>query len=72
MSLSLWVTSLYDTAAVKNLSKEEELDMRSEEYLRHNVPPPTNIKSKLELFKHLFYFTSLLPAAVSNQGCQLL
>ena len=32
--------------------------MRSEEYLRHNVPPPTNIKSKLELFKCLFYFAS--------------
>ena len=47
---------LYDTAAVKNLSAAEELDMRSEEYLRHNVPPPTNIKSKLELFKSLFYF----------------
>ena len=49
---------LYDTAAVKNLSKKEELDMRSEEYLRHNVPPPTNIKSKLELFKRIFYFAS--------------
>ena len=49
---------LYDTAAVKNLSKEEDLDMRSQEYLSHNVPPPTNIKSKLELFKHLFYFAS--------------
>ena len=49
---------LYDTAAVKNLSKEEDLDMRSQEYLSHNVPPPTNIKSKLELFKRLFYFAS--------------
>ena len=47
---------LYDTAAVKNLSAMEELDMRSQEYLHHNVPPPTNIRSKLELFKHLFYF----------------
>ena len=49
---------LYDTAAVRNLSKEEELDMRSQEYLSHNVHPRTNIKSKLELFKCLFYFTS--------------
>ena len=49
---------LYDTAAVKNLSKEEELDMRSQEYLSHNVPPPTNIRSTLELFKCLFYFAS--------------
>ena len=63
---------LYDTTAVKNLSAAEELDMRSEEYLRHNVPPPTNIKSKLELFKRLFYFACFYYAAVSHQGCQLL
>ena len=47
---------LYDTAAVRNLSAAEELDMRSQEYLCHNVPLPTNIRSKLELFKCLFYF----------------
>ena len=63
---------LYDTAAVKNLSKEEDLDMRSQEYLSHNVPPPTNIKSKLELFKRLFLFCFLLPAAVSYQSGQFL
>ena len=49
---------LYDTVAVKNLSSAEELDMHFQEYLRHNFLPPTNIKSKLELLKYLFYFAS--------------
>ena len=49
---------LYDTAASNNLRAAEQAEMYSSEYLAQNVPPPTNIKSKLELFNRLFFFAS--------------
>ena len=49
---------LYDMALTHNLKVVEALDMRIPEYLAHNVPPPTNVKSYLELFNRLFYFGS--------------
>ena len=49
---------LYDTAAVQNLKAAEQAEMYSSEYLTQNVPPQTNIKSKLELFNRLFFFGS--------------
>ena len=49
---------LYDTAASNNLRAAEQAEMYSPEYLAQNVPPPTNIKSKLELFNRLFFFAS--------------
>ena len=49
---------LYDTAAANNLRAAEQAEMYSAEYLAQNVPPPTNIKSKLELFNRLFFFAS--------------
>ena len=49
---------LYDTAASNNLRAAEQAEMYSPKYLAQNVPPPTNIKSKLELFNRLFFFTS--------------
>ena len=49
---------LYDTAASNNLRAAEQAEMYSPEYLAQNVSPPTNIKSKLELFNRLFFFAS--------------
>ena len=49
---------LYDTVLTNNLKDREKVDMYSSEYLAHNVPPPTNIKTTLELFNRLFYFAS--------------
>ena len=49
---------LYDTAAVQNLKAAEQAEMYSSEYLVQNMLPPTNIKSKLQLFNRLFFFGS--------------
>ena len=49
---------LYDTAASNNLRAAEQAEMYSPKYLAQNVPPSTNIKSKLELFNRLFFFAS--------------
>ena len=54
MSLSPWGISSVSKALLNT-----EVDMYNNEYLSQNCPPPpTNIKSKLELFNHLFLFGS--------------